>query len=235
MPNNTRMPICPYFRDEKNLSISCEDVYRDFDNLKKKYSWMDTYCDTWDWGQCPYAIDLNEMYERIDKGADMEQEQMKHQIEAMSRELKGKSIKLGKANRRLEAKDKEIRELRNKNRILQEQKQEEYSKRRKAEYALDRQGKKVSDQLQEVINLYKDAFCYLLDQHPEKKIPEEDIKAWSKGKSYTVVRMYDDDGSMKWFLHMFEETREDAKTDDGRVSGDAGNEGSEEEVPQHQD
>ena len=235
MPNNTRIPICPFFRDEKNKSISCEDIFRGFNSVKQKYDWMDTYCDGWEWAKCPYAVSLNEMYERIEKGADMELEQLEHKVEALTKELRSQAKKLGRAYRRIEAKDEEIKELRKKNTILQEQKQNEFSKRRRAEYELDKHGRKVSDQLQEVINLYKDAFCYLLSQTPEQKIPEADIKAWAEGKSFTVVRMYDDAGQMNWFLDVYEETKEDAKTDDGRVSGDAGNEGPEEEVSQHQD
>ena len=47
MPNNGRITLCPYYRDEKNLSISCEDVFRRFRWKKQKTNWMDTYCDAY--------------------------------------------------------------------------------------------------------------------------------------------------------------------------------------------
>lgn len=215
MPNYTRIPLCPFFRDEKKKSISCEDVFRSFSTADRKIMWMEIYCDEWDWVKCPYAVDLNEMYERISKGADMETEQMKQKIEAMKKELRHKATLLGRADKRLEAKDEEIKELRRKNKDLDEKRREEFKKRRKAEIELDKKAEKASEQLQEVITLYKNAFCYLLSKCPDMKIPEAEIKEWAEGKHFTVVRLYDNEGAadsqMMWCLDVFEETEADDK------------------------
>ncbi len=220
MPNNTRIPICPYFRDEKNKSVSCEDVYRGFDSVARKCAWMDKYCDEWTWAECPYAKDLNEMYERIERGADMETEQMAQKIKAMSKELRYKATLLGRADKRLEAKEAEIKDLRKKNRRLEELREEEYKKRRQIETTLDRKSEKAAAQLTEVIKLYKGAMCYLLSKTPDGKVPEDEIKEWAKDKYYTVVRMCDEDGILKWMLDVQEVTDTDESNECEGIPGD---------------
>lgn len=100
MPNYGRLPICPYFRDEKNRSISCEDTYRCLDTKDEKYQWMEDYCTSWEWEQCPYAVEITEAYERFEEGDSTALETQK--ISAMQRELKGLSTKLGRAQKKID-------------------------------------------------------------------------------------------------------------------------------------
>ena len=65
MPRYTR---CPFYIDENKLTISCEDVCRSFDSMDEKWTWMDMYCDTWDWMKCPHAADISEAYRKAEEG-----------------------------------------------------------------------------------------------------------------------------------------------------------------------
>ena len=60
-----RFAVCPYYMSDKRLSISCEDTVRQFWSKEEKREQMRTYCEK-NWCDCPYAIDLNDMYERMD-------------------------------------------------------------------------------------------------------------------------------------------------------------------------
>ena len=60
-----RFALCPYFYSEKKLSISCEDTVRQFYSKADKNRRLKNHCDS-DWKSCRYAIDLNELYERMD-------------------------------------------------------------------------------------------------------------------------------------------------------------------------
>lgn len=203
MPNNTHIPICPYFRDEKKKSISCEDTFRSFPSSEMKNAWMDLLCDSWEYETCPYAADLSDMYERISKGANMSEEIMKQKLDAMRKELKYKAVLLGKADKRLEAKEQEIKDLRKKNREIDERRAEEFRKRRKAEIEIERSGQKAAGQLKDLIELYKDVMCFLLYSHEPDGLSEEMVRAWAeehKDACYSVLRMPDKQGQMLWQL-----------------------------------
>lgn len=212
MPNNTRIPVCPFFKDEKKKSISCEDVFRSFPSSGKKEHWMDMYCDEWDWMKCPYAVDLNAMYERIDKGADMETEQMKHKIEAMRKELRYKATLLGRADKRLEAKEKEIKDLRRKNKQLEGQKLAEYKRRRKAESDLNDYEKHESERYFKMAKLYEDRLAYLIETYCDSRLEENTVKEWAKGKEYALT--FDSKSKDLVWVVSTREVKEDGKDTD---------------------
>ena len=110
MPNYGHIAICPFYRAEKNKSISCEDTFRRFKNENKRNAWATMYCDSWDWMKCPYAADLTEAYERYEKGDGMALEN--HENEALRTELEKMSRRLGMAEKRCERQQKKIDELR---------------------------------------------------------------------------------------------------------------------------
>lgn len=209
MPNNTRIPVCPFFKDEKKKSISCEDVFRSFPSCRKKEQWMDMYCDEWDWMKCPYAVDLNAMYERIDKGADMETEQMKQKIEAMRKELRYKATLLGRADKRLEAREKEIKELRRKNKALEGQKLAEYKRRRKAESDLHDYEKNESERYFKMAKLYEDRLAYLIWAYCDSRLPEARVKEWAKNKEYALS--FDSKSQDLVWVVTIREVKEDGK------------------------
>lgn len=112
MPNNGRITLCPYYRDEKNLSISCEDTYRTFRWPAQKKKHMDRYCDK-NWKECPHARKLNRLYSRMGDDERMNTvEKLRHTEKELRRELKNLSTALGKSKKRESTKDEEIKELR---------------------------------------------------------------------------------------------------------------------------
>lgn len=112
MPNNGRITLCPFYRDEKNLSISCEDTYRTFRWPAQKKKHMDRYCDK-NWKECPHARKLNGLYSRMGDDERMNTvEKLRHTEKELRRELKNLSTALGKSKKRENTKDEEIKSLR---------------------------------------------------------------------------------------------------------------------------
>ena len=193
MPNNTRIPFCPFYKDEKNKSISCEDTYHVFSDVDEKYAWMDMYCDEWDWQKCPYAMDLTEAYARLEKGDEKALEKQK--IESMQKELKSLSSKLGRAEKRIERQQKKIYELRavnqsytNVNNSLEKQKKEFYKRWRAAQDALDKGNETVLAELQKLGEIYEQRMCYLIDTFTEKGyFYEADAEAWAGDKAFALA------------------------------------------------
>ena len=130
-----RYTICPYYIDDNKKTVSCEDVIRRFASYHSKNKWMNKHCDK-DWQSCPYAESLGQMYERIGAGSDEAQEMLKHKAEALQRENKKMCTLLGRYDVRLDAKDAEIRQLRKKNKELEDAKYQEFRKRQAAEKKL---------------------------------------------------------------------------------------------------
>lgn len=204
MPNNTRIPLCPFYKDEKNKSISCEDTYRGFPSVGRKYAWMDMYCDGWDWMKCPYAVDLCEAYDKFEKGDDKALE--KHEREAMRREMKSLSTKLGKAEKRIERQQKKIDELRAVNQSfithndnLESQKQDYYKRWREAEAKIKKGDDKVLGELNKLGSIYEQRMCYLMDRFAEGFFCESDAATWAEDKEFALVSEYDEElGDRIW-------------------------------------
>ena len=215
MPNNARIPLCPFYKDEKNKSISCEDVYRSFPSIKKKYAWMDMFCDEWDWMKCPYAVDLNEAYERLEKGDKKALE--KHEIEALRKELKSISTKLGRAEKRIERQQKKIDQLRavNKsftsvNNSLEHQKKEFYKRWRSAQDEVDKGNDLVLEELGKLGIIYEQRMCYLIDKFvPDKILCEDDVQKWAGDRSFALVADADAEHGRYWKVVF----KNDGKTD----------------------
>lgn len=220
MPNNTRIPYCPFYKDEKNKSISCEDTYHVFSSVRKKYAWMDMYCDEWEWQKCPYAMDLTEAYARLEKGDEKALEKQK--IEAMQKELKSLSSKLGRAEKRIERQQKKIDELRavntsftNVNNSLEKQKKEFYTRWRKAQDELDKGNEAVMEELRRLGDIYEQRMCYLIDRFADGFFCESDVERWAGDREFALVRQYDEDlGDMVWKVVFKEdEPDKDIQTD----------------------
>ena len=215
MPNYGRLPMCPYFRDEKNRSISCEDCFKMFDSREEKQMWLGSYCTDWQWESCPYANEITEAYERFEEGDSTALENQK--INAMQRELKGLSTKLGRAQKKID----ELVEL-NKSYL---RRNDELEKQRSMYYKRWRQesvkglGETVMEQADKVLSMYKNVACYLLREQGGK-VYEEDVEAWAKGKVYTIYREYDEEGRMVWQV-IEEEAKESEDGKDTDIQDDA--------------
>ena len=230
-----RYTLCPFFvHDKRRSRISCEDTYRWFDSDEEKDVWMDTYCDN-EWTECPYAIELNEAYDRLEKGDEMALEN--HKIDALEKELKGMATKLGRAEKRIERQQKKIDELRavnqsyiNVNDTLAKQKRSYYEKYRNADMQLKEYERKIDVQLKGIVMTYEQRMAYLIDTYcPNGKLRERDVEEWAKDRSFAIVfsRIEDEElgieGEPAWKVVF----KEDAENDDGRVPGAAGDEGQE--------
>ena len=227
MPNNTRIPFCPFYKDEKNKSISCEDTYHVFSCVDEKYAWMDMYCDEWDWQKCPYAMDLAEAYAKLEKGDEKALEKQK--IEAMQKELKSLSSKLGRAEKRIERQQRKIDELRavnesfvNVNNSLEKQKKEFFRRWRAAQDELDRGNEQILEELTKLGSIYEQRMCYLLDSFTEGGyFYEEDAETWAADKEFALVSEYADYDEEKTGLRwkvVFKEDEPDQDIQDSEVS-----------------
>ena len=193
MPNNTRIPLCPFYKDEKNKSISCEDTFRSFATVKKKYRWMDTYCDEWEWEKCPYAIELNEAYAQLEKGDEKALE--KHEVDVLKRELKSMSMKLGRAEKRVYRQQKKIDELRavnqsflNEKDALERTKRRYFDRWKKADDQLNEYERKIDVQLKGIVMTYEQRMAYLIDTYcPNGKLRERDVEEWAKDRAFAIV------------------------------------------------
>ena len=194
----SRYTLCPYFEHGKRKSrITCEDTYRWFDSDEEKSNWMDMYCDN-EWTKCPYAIELNEVYERLEKGDEKALEN--HKIEAMEKELKSMATKLGTAEKKLERAQKRVDELTainksfiSKNEDLEKQKRSYYEKYRKADTQLKEFERKIPEQLTGIVLMYEQRMSYLIENFvPGRKLFEEDVKEWAGDKEFALTSDYED-------------------------------------------
>lgn len=108
MPNQGRYTVCPFYRDHKKKSISCEDCVRTFEDRQRKDEWMDRYCDL-DWKMCPYSKALWQVYEDMERGDDMAY--AKHKIEALETEIRSLKTLLGKSEHRYAVEKKRADEM----------------------------------------------------------------------------------------------------------------------------
>lgn len=185
MPNNGRITLCPFYRDEKNLSISCEDVFRRFRWKSQKERWLDIYCDKY-WERCPHAVSLNVMYEEIERTmgeAEQKVVQLEHQVKELKKELKKTASMLGRSEKREAAKEEEIKNLRKKNRFLEERYIEYSGKARQAES----KEKKMQEQIGMIAEMYEARFAYLMTELSNGTFSEKDFKEWCKGKEYSIA------------------------------------------------
>lgn len=209
-----RYTLCPYFEYERKARISCEDIYRRFDTNEDKWSWMDMYCDN-EWTKCPYAMELTEAYDRLEKGDEMALED--HKIKALEKELKGMATKLGTAEKKLERAQKKIDELTavnksflRKNDEVEKQKRRMYEKYRKADDQLRSYEGKIDDQIKKIISVYEQRLCYLIENFTDGKVYEDDMAAWAGEKAMALVAEFDDKG-IYWQVKYGEEAKEDGK------------------------
>lgn len=234
--NSGRYTLCPYYKWNYEARITCEDVFRRFDSEDECSAWMDMYCDN-EWMKCPYAIDLNEAYERLEKGDRMALEN--HEIDALKSELRSLTIKLGKSQKKIERQQKKIDELRavnrsftNVNQNLEKQKRNYFEKWKESDNQLNEYERKIDEQLKGIVMIYEQRMAYLIDTYcPDGKLRERDVQDWAKDRAFAIVACKIDEeeigieGEPAWKVVF----KEDAASDDGTVSGDTGDERTEEE------
>ena len=201
MPRYTR---CPFYIDESRHSISCEDVCRSYDSLNEKLSWMDIYCDSWDWQKCPYAVDISEAYRRYEEGDEMAL--IEHELKAQKNEIKSLTTKLGRANKKLDKANAKIQDLEAQKRIY-------FEKWKKVQQQLDEYEKKIADQLGAMAGIYEQRMAYLMDSYAEDgRLYEQEVEHWAGDRAFAIVHDEDDAGRF-WKVVFQEEETEDGQQD----------------------
>ncbi|MDO4486059.1 MAG: hypothetical protein Q4C46_05615 [Bacillota bacterium] len=184
MPNNGRITLCPYYRDEKNLSISCEDTFRRFRWPAQKVRWMDDYCDK-DWESCPYAQDLNNLYRKIERGDEEMNsvERLRQKNKALEKEQRRLISMLGRSEKREKRKDAEIKELRGKF-----QRMESYS------IKVSRDNSELREQIQglelykaSMMDAYEGRLAYLMANYSGGVLDEVAMSEWGKKHKYKII------------------------------------------------
>lgn len=217
MPNYGHTAICPFYMGEKPKTISCEDAFRRFKDEKRRDAWTNMYCYEWDWMKCPYAADLSEAYERYEKGDDMALEN--HENEALRKELKSVSTRLGRIEKRCERQQKKIDELRavnqslvNVNETLTAQNKRLYKDWRSLDKETGEFREKVWSQVQKISRMYEQRICYLIEEFvPGKRIYEENIGNWAGDNGFALVYENDEDGVRCWQVKYGEENVTDGE------------------------
>lgn len=220
MPRYTR---CPFYIDENRKTISCEDVCRSYDSLNEKLSWMDLYCDSWDWAKCPYAVDLSEAYRRYEEGDEMAL--VEQELKANKKEIESLIRKLGRANKKIERMQKKIDELRSVNQSftavnesLENQKRSYFEKWKEADAKLKEYEKKIADQLGALAGIYEQRMCYLIDKCiADGKFYDSEAEAWAGDKEFAL--MHDADEGGRYWKVVF---KEDGESNNVQVSEEQG-------------
>ena len=180
MPNNGRITLCPYYRDEKNLSISCEDTYRRFRWPAQKKRWLDTYCDK-AWKECPHAQELDRLYERIGGKMD-EREKLEHDLKAKEKELRKISAMMGKLEKREKEKDEKIRRLQRERNALESL----YIKVRKELELSDNSRKRVAEENAGLSQWYAGVIAYLVSEFAGGNLFLKEAYAWLERYEYKI-------------------------------------------------
>ena len=183
MPNTGRITKCPYYRDEKNLSISCEDTFRRFRWPAQKNNWMDKYCDD-NWQACEHAKELEALYDKMG-GNEMGNKilQLEQENAAIKKELRKVSSMLGKATKREERKDDKIRELMTQNRALEKVMLREKQKSAELKHKLD----KATLDITALADIYEGRIAYLLANFTDGFLNEEELRKWAESFEYALV------------------------------------------------
>ena len=182
MPNNGRITLCPYYRDEKNLSISCEDTYRTFRWPAQKKKHMDRYCDK-NWKECPHARELNRLYSQMGDDERMNTvEKLRHAEKELRRELKNLSTALGKSKKRENLKDDEIKELRRQRDAAQAL----YSKTKNELNDCRSREDALMDELNGIVATFEARTAYMM-QLCGGFLDEVEARRWARRHDYEII------------------------------------------------
>lgn len=225
MPNNGRLTLCPYYRDEKNLSISCEDVFRRFRWGSQKKRWLDEYCDK-NWQNCPHAKELGELYERMEDNVNNTDKTIlgqEHKIRALEKELRKTASMLGRAEARERKKDGEIKQLRHENRVLEQL----YFKNKDLVEEKQKKYEGLREDFKELSRAYEAEHAYLIWKNGGY-LDLEAYHAWTHEYEYAIVPQIEDNtilgiGVKVRRIEDEHEPRghaaEDARTGGGKIGG----------------
>ena len=176
MPNNGRITECPFYVNERNGYITCEDAKRRFQDSQTKEEHMDTYCDA-KWEECAYAAAMLEAYN--EGGCSV----VTNKIKALESENRKVNIMLTKAENREAVKDREIKKLVMRNDSLGKR----YGKLKDLHERLEQTQQLAMEQIQSAMDICEARVAYLLSEMPDGKLDEVKFREWHKEHEYCII------------------------------------------------
>ena len=176
MPNNGRITECPFYVNERNNYITCEDAKRRFGSNEAKESHMDTYCDD-KWEECSYASAMLEAYKEGESCV------VTNKIKALESENRKVNIMLTKAENREAVKDREIKKLVMRNDSLGKR----YGKLKDLHERLEQTQQLAMEQIQSAMDICEARVAYLLSERPDGKLDEVKFREWHKEHEYCII------------------------------------------------
>ena len=176
MPNNGRITECPFYVNERNDYITCEDAKRRFADSQTKEDHMDTYCDD-KWEECSYAAAMLEAYKEGESSV------VTNKIKALESENRKVNIMLTKAENREAVKDREIRKLVMRHDSLGKR----YGKLKDLHERLEQTQQLAMEQIQSAMDICEARVAYLLSERPDGKLDEVKFRKWHKEHEFCII------------------------------------------------
>lgn len=176
MPNNGRITECPFYVNERNDYITCEDAKRRFQDSQTKEEHMDTYCDD-KWEECPHAAAMLEAYKEGECSV------VTNKIKALESENRKVNIMLTKAENREAVKDREIKKLVMRNDSLGKR----YGKLKELHERLEQTQQLAMEQIQSAMDICEARVAYLLSEMPDGKLDEVKFREWHTKHEFCLL------------------------------------------------
>ena len=176
MPNNGRITECPFYVNERNDYITCEDAKRRFADSQAKEEHMDTYCDD-KWEECPHAAAMLEAYKEGECSV------VTNKIKALESENRKVNIMLTKAENREAVKDREIKKLVMRNDSLGKR----YGKLKELHERLEQTQQLAMEQIQGAMDICEARVAYLLSERPDGRLDELKFREWHTKHEFCLL------------------------------------------------
>ena len=176
MPNNGRITECPFYVNERNDYITCEDAKRRFQDSQTKEEHMDTYCDD-KWEECPHAAAMLEAYKEGECSV------VTNKIKALESENRKVNIMLTKAENREAVKDREIKKLVMRSDSLGKR----YGKLKELHERLEQTQQLAMEQIQSAMDICEARVAYLLSEMPDGKLDEVKFREWHTKHEFCLL------------------------------------------------
>ena len=174
MPNNGRITECPFYVNERNGYITCEDAKRRFQDSQTKEEHMDTYCDD-KWEECTYAAAMLAAYKEGESSV------VTNKIKALESENRKVNIMLTKAENREAV--REIKKLVMRNDSLGKR----YGKLKELHERLEQTQQLAMEQIQSAMDICEARVAYLLSEIPDGKLDEVKFREWHKEHEFCII------------------------------------------------
>ena len=176
MPNNGRITECPFYVNERNDYITCEDAKRRFADSQTKEEHMDTYCDD-KWEECSYAAAMLEAYNKGECSV------VTNKIKALESENRKVNIMLTKAENREAVKDREIKKLVMRSDSLGKR----YGKLKELHERLEQTQQLAMEQIQGAMDICEARVAYLLSERPDGRLDELKFREWHTKHEFCLL------------------------------------------------